>query len=540
MQTTGIDKGPQNAFVVVHLALSNMKGIFSVINWLCCCGAFEDVFESGGDHEEDAFEEPLLGARSSMGLSAGEHQQDMLVVNKKKLNVNNILGFGRKDVSVDYEMGETLGEGAFGVVKRCQNKATGQYFACKTIEKRQLRRKADVEDIKREVQILMLLSSHPSVAALCAVYEDESDVHLILELCEGGQIFDRIISMGYITEQYISRVFRQMVELVDHCHTLGIAHRDIKPENFLFSTEKDDAVIKAADFGLSQFFTSGKPFKSLVGSAYYVAPEVLNRSYGPQADIWSLGVCLYVMLSGSPPFDGNGEEDIFDKIMYQEPDFSQTPWPSVSKHAKNLLKRLLQKKPESRPDTKVILQHRWLCEVAPHQHLDLIVVQRLRRFAGMTKVRHEALVAFSQAIEAGSTPEMLELVTKEVNNTGHSLEISDIEELLGKYNITVSSKVKESLSRYSRAQIGTFSAEDTIAAGLGRSEARRDEFLQRLYSEFDGGASRMPFKKFEKVLSTYDRHDTQGGSPSLAHTDIEQFNTWLNSHQGVIQDCFKQ
>lgn len=494
--------------------------IKTIVNWVCCCGAFEDLLEDSSQREYSEDEvsfitRPLISDEEDSG---GTREENGLVL-------NNILGFGRKDVMGDYDMGETLGEGAFGVVTQCTNKATGQTFACKKIEKRQLRRKADVEDIRREVQILMLLSSHPSVAALCAVYEDSEAVYLILELCEGGQVFDRLISMGQITEQYISQVFRQMVELVDQCHTLGIAHRDVKPENFLFATMDENSKIKAADFGLSQFFTSGKVFKSLIGSAYYVAPEVLNRNYGPQADIWSLGVCLYVMLCGSPPFDGDGEDDIFDKILYHEPDFTQKPWPNVSTPAKLLVKNLLQKNPDRRPDTKAILQHRWLCELAPHQPLGDEVVQQLVKFSGMTKVKHETVIAATQAIEAGSTPEMLDMVTSRMNDLGRSLDPLEIGELMDSYNITVPEKVKDSLSRFSKSQVVNLATEDFVAAALGRSEARRDEFVQRLYTKFDSGI-KTSFDTFGRVVPSYkssngNKIDT---NPSLSQRDVELNN----------------
>ena len=144
-----------------------------------------------------------------------------------------------------------------------------------------------------------MLSSHPNVAALVGIYEDDEHVHLILELCQGGTILDAIIAQGAsYSERFAARIFRKMVEVVQHCHVLGIAHRDIKPENFLLSEQGPKGIVKAADFGLSQFFRPGKMFHSLVGSPYYVAPEVLARNYGPKIDIWSLGVCAYVLLTG--------------------------------------------------------------------------------------------------------------------------------------------------------------------------------------------------------------------------------------------------
>ena len=443
-----------------------------VLNWLCCCGAFEDVLipdETSEGSDDLALARPLLDEDAGGYTSSSKdlhHSQKL----------NNILGFGRQNVRGDYELLEVLGEGAFGVVKRCRNRTTGQDYACKIIEKRQLKKRADVEDIRREVQILMLLSSHPSVAALVATYEDASAVYLILELCEGGQIFDHLISMGTITEQDVSSIFKQMLQLVDQCHTLGIAHRDVKPENFLLSSDKEDATIKAADFGLSQFFISGKPFKSLIGSAYYVAPEVLNRSYGPKADMWSLGVCLYVMLSGSSPFEGEGEGEIFDKILYREPDLSSKPWPSVSTHAKALVRTLLQKNPDRRPDPQAVLQHRWLCEVAPHKPLPPIVLERMVTFSGRTQVKHATLVAATVALEAGATNEMMDMVLELSKDPQNAEDLGA--SLAEKFHLTVSDGVKQALFAFRRA-VTRDNTDDKKAVIIGMSEAQRDEFYLR-------------------------------------------------------------
>ena len=240
---------------------------------------------------------------------------------------------------------------------------------------------------------------------------------------------------------------------------MGIAHRDIKPENFLLSSDKEDASIKAADFGLSQFFVSGKPFKSLIGSAYYVAPEVLNRSYGPNADMWSLGVCLYVMLSGSPPFEGDGEGEIFDNILYREPDMSSDPWPSVSTPAKALVRTLLQKNPDRRPEPKAVLQHRWLCEVAPHRALPPIVLERMVAFAGATHVRLDMVLSLGR----GKRPQ----------------NANEVRAMLETAGVTVADNVLRTLLTFSQAVKPDGNKETIKSIVIGISEARRDEFYVR-------------------------------------------------------------
>lgn len=201
-------------------------------------------------------------------------------------------------LETEYVVGEVLGKGAFGVVRRVQDRSSGAVRACKTISKARLVTPQDVADMRREVEILHLLTPHATLASLIGVYEDRNNVHLVMEYCAGGELFDRIINKGFLSEAMAARYFRSMVEMVHHCHSCGVMHRDIKPENFLLSDATDNANLLACDFGLGAFYHPGDVLTSLVGSPYYVAPEVLRRSYGPAADIWSLGVVLYILLCG--------------------------------------------------------------------------------------------------------------------------------------------------------------------------------------------------------------------------------------------------
>lgn len=209
-----------------------------------------------------------------------------------------------EDVRSIYIFGGELGRGQFGVTYLVTNKKTRQQFACKSIATRKLINKDDVDDVRREVQIMHHLTGHRNIVELKGTFEDKHHVHLVMELCAGGELFDRIIAKGHYSERAAAGVCRQMVTVVHNCHSMGVMHRDLKPENFLFLSSDETSPLKATDFGLSVFFKPGDVFKDLVGSAYYVAPEVLRREYGPEADIWSAGVILYILLSGVPPFYG--------------------------------------------------------------------------------------------------------------------------------------------------------------------------------------------------------------------------------------------
>ncbi|PNX75897.1 calcium-dependent protein kinase 3-like protein [Trifolium pratense] len=253
-----------------------------------------------------------------------------------------------EDVRSIYTFGRELGRGQFGVTYLVTHKTTKEQFACKSIATRKLVRRDDLDDIRREVQIMYHLTGHRNIVELKGAYEDRHSVNLIMELCAGGELFDRIISKGHYSERAAAEMCRQMVAVVHNCHSMGVIHRDLKPENFLLLNKHENSPLKATDFGLSVFFKPGDVFKDLVGSAYYVAPEVLRRNYGPEADIWSAGIILYILLSGVPPFWAEKEQGIFDAILRGHIDFASDPWPKISSSAKDLIKKMLQGDPKER------------------------------------------------------------------------------------------------------------------------------------------------------------------------------------------------
>ncbi|KAK8472942.1 hypothetical protein PHAVU_001G003300 [Phaseolus vulgaris] len=213
-----------------------------------------------------------------------------------------ILGKPYVKIEEIYEMKKELGSGQWGVTYLCVEKTTQREYACKSIAKSKLLSENEIEDVRREVMILQHLSGQPNIVELRGAYEDREEVHLVMELCSGGELFDRIIAKGHYSEREAATVARQIVNAVHVCHSMGVMHRDLRPENFLLATNTDDAPVKTTDFGLSVFIEEGKVYKEIVGSAYYVAPEVLKRSYGKEIDVWSAGIILYILLSGVPPF----------------------------------------------------------------------------------------------------------------------------------------------------------------------------------------------------------------------------------------------
>ncbi|ONM20508.1 Calcium-dependent protein kinase 28 [Zea mays] len=139
-----------------------------------------------------------------------------------------------------------------------------------------------------------------------------------------------------------------MLKVAAECHLHGLVHRDMKPENFLFKSKKEDSPLKATDFGLSDFIKPGRQFRDIVGSAYYVAPEVLKRRSGPESDVWSIGVITYILLCGRRPFWDKTEDGIFKEVLKKKPDFRRKPWSNITSSAKDFVQKLLVKDPRAR------------------------------------------------------------------------------------------------------------------------------------------------------------------------------------------------
>ncbi|KAL6990784.1 Calcium-dependent protein kinase 15 [Sarracenia purpurea var. burkii] len=175
-----------------------------------------------------------------------------------KSNINTILGGPSEDILAHYKLGKELGRGQFGVTYLCTENSTGHTYACKSILKRKLRSKNDKEDVKREIQIMQHLSGQPNIVEFRGAYEDRQSVHVVMELCAGGELFDRITARGHYSESAAAAMCRSIVNVVHICHFMGVIHRDLKPENFLLSSKDEGAMLKATDFGLSVFIEEGR------------------------------------------------------------------------------------------------------------------------------------------------------------------------------------------------------------------------------------------------------------------------------------------
>ncbi|XP_061351558.1 calcium-dependent protein kinase 26-like isoform X3 [Gastrolobium bilobum] len=260
-----------------------------------------------------------------------------------------------------YILGEQLGWGQFGVIRACSDKLSGEVLACKSIAKDRLVTLDDLRSVKLEIEIMARLSGHPNVVDLKAVYEEEGFVHLVMELCAGGELFHRLEKHGRFSESEARVIFRHLMQVVLYCHENGVVHRDLKPENILLSTRASSSPIKLADFGLATYIKpAGQSLHGLVGSPFYIAPEVLAGAYNQAADVWSAGVILYILLSGMPPFWGKTKSRIFEAVKAASLRFPSEPWDRISQSAKDLIRGMLCTEPSRRLTAQGVLDHCWM------------------------------------------------------------------------------------------------------------------------------------------------------------------------------------
>lgn len=322
--------------------------------------------------------------------------------NECDVELDKMFGFSKQFMN-HYELGGEIGRGHFGYTCSAKGKKgslKGHEVAVKVIPKSKMTTAIAIEDVRREVKILRALTPHKNLVQFYDSYEDDDNVYLVMELCKGGELLDRILSRGgKYSEEDAKSVLIQILSVVSYCHLQGVVHRDLKPENFLFTSKDENSPLKAIDFGLSDYVKPDERLNDIVGSAYYVAPEVLHRSYGTEGDMWSIGVIAYILLCGSRPFWARTESGIFRAVLKADPTFDESPWPTLSPEAADFVKRLLNKDYRKRLTAAQALCHPWLSNRQELKiPLDMIVYKLVKAYICSSSLRKTALGALAKTL----------------------------------------------------------------------------------------------------------------------------------------------
>lgn len=283
----------------------------------------------------------------------------------------------QRDIHQYYELTKNeLGKGSYGTVTLGLIRGTSVKRAIKIIDKAKV---SNVERFKLEVEIMMRLD-YPNILRLYDYFEDKKYIYLVLELCSGGELFDKIVSNKFYGEDEARIIFKQIISAIFYCHQNGVCHRDLKPENFIMISKKDPYTLKLIDFGLSRTFSSSGPLsldlknvdspskprrqtkavlKTKAGTPFYIAPEVLTGHYNEKCDVWSCGVILYILFCGFPPFSGDSNKEILEAVRRGKLDFSTPEWKDKTKPALDLIRKMVTNH-ETRLFADEVLKHPWM------------------------------------------------------------------------------------------------------------------------------------------------------------------------------------
>ena len=323
-----------------------------------------DVLLPHADNENDYDEPSLLS--STCSSSEMDSPSSMATI-------DDTVGVGGRYSNIEYEYHVdpyVLGVGHHGSVRKCIHRTSGEKYAVKSI-RRSYPSRIKASGLAREIRMLRRVQKHRNIVRLADVYEDEDYVHIVTDLCEGGELFDKISEMSSkrskgsppcFTESNAARILYQILNAVSYLHEQGIVHRDIKPENILFETAEKDSPIKVVDFGLSRthYGSHEPPMRAIVGTPYYIAPEVLRKNYTKSCDVWSVGIIAYILLCGYPPFNGSNNNETHEAILRGKYCFPREEWQYISSEAVDFIIRMLQIDPSRRMTAVQALNHPWI------------------------------------------------------------------------------------------------------------------------------------------------------------------------------------
>jgi len=324
---------------------------------------------------------------------------------------NNIKKLKKEEIRRYYDIKEQLGKGSFATVKRAVRKSDGKQFAVKIIKKNKLNAE-ELLVVHDEVEIMHRIN-HVNCVQLYEMFETNKKLYMVMELLTGGELFDRIVMKGSYSELEASQLIRDVLSAIHYIHGIGIVHRDLKPENLLYLNQDMKSPVKITDFGLAKYRSSKETremMNTACGTPGYVAPEILkSESYGKEVDLWSIGVILYILLCGFPPFYSERTDELYNQIKRGEYEFPDPYWTEISFAAKDLVRKLLTVNPKRRYTAEQALKHPWISgNAAPArkfggghtQRIKLLQARRTLRRAVQTII---ALNRFALNIPAASS-----------------------------------------------------------------------------------------------------------------------------------------
>jgi len=302
------------------------------------------------------------GTTTQRCISDGTYSTADVSIDDSSSSSTPITSDGYTNILNAYDVSSTiLGTGNYGAVRECTHRISGIKYAVKTIDKSKVSR---FDHIKREVQLLKAVD-HPNIMKMIDYFEDEDYVHIVTEVCTGGELFDLVVDSttdnGCLPEDQAMSIIKALLDSVQYLHSKDIVHRDIKPENLLFSSSDEGAIVKLIDFGLSRRHgVNDGNMTNQVGTPYYMSPDILKGSYDRTCDLWAVGVVCYILLTGYPPYNGNDDSEVHASTEKGHVVFERQVWGNLSKASRDFVRKLLCTDATRIRTAEDALRHPWL------------------------------------------------------------------------------------------------------------------------------------------------------------------------------------
>lgn len=407
---------------------------------------------------------------------------------------SNFINMKTKSLFEDYDIIKKLGEGSYGAVYHAQHKKADFIRAIKAIKRKHI----DSISFNNEITILKSVD-HPNIIKLFECYYDSNYYYMVEEYCQGGDLYDYIKKQKFFSEKKAAFIIEQLLSAMNYLHLKKIVHRDLKPENIVLYESENGVLIKVIDFGTS-IYINNEYLTQELGTIYYIAPEVFKNYYNEKADVWSIGIILYTMLCGHPPFRGNKEDDIKRKILSGKVEFQPKDFEKVSKEAIEFVSELLNYTPSNRPTCEEALNNKWIIKMLRSENsqdniLDNKIIQKLVKFQSVISLQKASLAFIANQL--GHNEEVKRIKDEfdkiDVNKDG-ILSKQELLDCIIFNNLGMSklyplgeaeNKVTEVLEEVDFNNDGTISFSEFVTVTMKKEKLLSEESLKKAFDLFD-------------------------------------------------------
>ncbi|CAG9320051.1 unnamed protein product [Blepharisma stoltei] len=421
----------------------------------------------------------------------------------------------------EFKILQTLGSGGYGTVYKAQDKSSGLLRAVKAID----RSKMITEHILTEIENLINVD-HPNIVRILEFIEESDTYYIITELCTGSNIIERITSSEDFSENQAAKYMLQIFSALSHCHKLGIAHRDIKPDNLLLEHPGENSLVKLIDFGHSSKIIENQKFTELLGTPYFVAPEVLDKNYNEKCDLWSCGVVLFIILIGYPPFNARDINELFRRIRKGKFKTNTEEWRSISTEAQDLILHLLKLNVEERFSAEQAMNHKWIQQRAfgaiKDRPLHISCLTRLKFFHANVKLKQATMAFMATHLAAGEETHQLEEVFRNIDKNGDGkISIEELEAGILKVKLGASLDAKEIMERCDIDKNGFIDFSEFITAATDWERTLSISKLEKAFKAYDiDGSGSISASELQAFLSADPSINLEECQKILSEADI--------------------